>query len=333
MDAWDEAPADAAAAALARGDSVGDAFELLFRYGCRDFRDIGHKAIYVSNSWRALNAIGIDHAEPVIRSLAYALLYRDNDSKDADAPADRPIKRNRELAQKIPDTWQNGKVDEKATGEMLAALREHSDDDCCQLTVEMLNRGVAPQSIWDALMVGAGELLMRQPGIVALHSVTSTNAMRFAYRTAASDETRRLLLLQNTAFLPLFRQAMTGRGKIGDDRADQLEPATIDAKNPAAIEEIFAAVGSNNRDAARKVLGYLDGGGDPGRLTDAARLLIFTKGDNAHDYKFSAAVLEDYHHVSPAWRNRYLATSVFNLRGSSKPDNKLVDRTRSALRA
>ena len=140
---------------------------------------------------------------------------------------------------------------------MLAALREHSDEDCCQLTVEMLNRGVSPQSIWDALMVGAGELLMRQPGIVALHSVTSTNAMHFAYRTAASDETRRLLLLQNTAFLPLFRQAMTQRGKIGDDRADQLEPAEIDAKNPGTIEEIFAAVGSNNRDAARKVLGYL----------------------------------------------------------------------------
>ena len=116
MDSWDEAPADAAAAALARGDSVGGAFELLFRYGCRDFRDIGHKAIYVSNSWRALNAIGIDHAEPVIRSLAYALLYRDNDPKDADAPADRPMKRNRDLAKKIPDTWQNGKPDEKATG-------------------------------------------------------------------------------------------------------------------------------------------------------------------------------------------------------------------------
>ena len=75
MDAWDEAPADAAAARLSRPATVwGDAFELLFRYGCRDFRDIGHKAIYVSNSWRALNAIGIDHAEPVLRSLAYALL-------------------------------------------------------------------------------------------------------------------------------------------------------------------------------------------------------------------------------------------------------------------
>ncbi|HEY2883056.1 MAG TPA: hypothetical protein VGJ15_11495, partial [Pirellulales bacterium] len=333
MDAWEEVPADAAAAALARADSVGDAFELLFRYGCRDFRDIGHKAIYVSNSWRALNAIGIDHAEPVIRSLAYALLYRDNDSKDADAPADRPIKRNRELAEKIPDTWQNGKIDEQATREMLAALREHSDEDCCQLTVEMLNRGVAPQSIWDALMVGAGELLMRQPGIVALHAVTSTNALNFAYRTAASDQTRRLLLLQNAAFVPLFRQAMTQRGKIGAERADQLEPASIDAKNPSAIEEIFAAVGRNNAEAARKVFGYLDSGGDPQTFSDAARLLIFTKGNNAHDYKFSAAVLEDYGHVSHAWRNRYLATSVYNLRGSSQADNKLVDRVRSALRA
>ncbi|HZZ27241.1 MAG TPA: hypothetical protein VFE46_04470 [Pirellulales bacterium] len=33
---------------------------------------------------------------------------------------------------------------------------------------------------------------------------------------------------------------------------------------------------------------------------DAARLLVFLKGNNAHDYKFSSAVLEDYYHVSPS---------------------------------
>ena len=49
--------------------------------------------------------------------------------------------------------------------------------------------------------------------------------------------------------------------------------------------------------------------------------------------KFSTAVLEDYYHVSPGWRNRYLAGSVFNLRGSKQPDNRLVERTRAALRA
>jgi hypothetical protein len=61
--------------------------------------------------------------------------------------------------------------------------------------------------------------------------------------------------------------------------------------------------------------------------------LIFLKGNNAHDYKFSSAVLEDFYNVSPAWRDRFLATSVFNLRGSGDRDNSLVARTREALRA
>jgi hypothetical protein len=37
--------------------------------------------------------------------------------------------------------------------------------------------------------------------------------------------------------------------------------------------------------------------------------------------------------VSPAWRNRYLAASVFNLRGSGATDNDLVRRARAALNA
>ncbi len=69
----------------------------------------------------------------------------------------------------------------------------------------------------------------------------------------------------------------------------------------------------------------------PKPLIDAARVLIFLKGYNAHDYKFSSAVLEDFYHVSPPWRNRYLASSVFRLRGSGGSDNRLVSRTREAL--
>ena len=59
--------------------------------------------------------------------------------------------------------------------------------------------------------------------------------------------------------------------------------------------------------------------------------MIFLKGNNAHDYKFSSSVLEDYQNVSPGWRGRYLASSVFNLRGSRGADNALVQRTRAAL--
>ena len=74
MDRWDEAAADAAVAGLARTAGANEIYELFVRYGARDFRDIGHKAIYVANSWRTLNCIGWQHAEPVLRSLAYALL-------------------------------------------------------------------------------------------------------------------------------------------------------------------------------------------------------------------------------------------------------------------
>ena len=64
---------------------------------------------------------------------------------------------------------------------------------------------------------------------------------------------------------------------------------------------------------------------------NAARRLVFLKGNDAHDYKFSAAVLEDYAHVGPALRNRYLASSLFYLPGTGSKDNALVGRARAAL--
>ncbi len=38
----------------------------MWEYGARDFRNIGHKAIYAANAWRTLQAIGWRHAEPVL---------------------------------------------------------------------------------------------------------------------------------------------------------------------------------------------------------------------------------------------------------------------------
>jgi hypothetical protein len=60
-------------------------------------------------------------------------------------------------------------------------------------------------------------------------------------------------------------------------------------------------------------------------------VLTFLKGDDAHDYKFSSAVLEDYYHVSPNWRDYYLAANVYKLQTTQRADNDLVQRTRAAL--
>jgi len=172
---------------------------------------------------------------------------------------------------------------------------------------------------------------MRQPGIVALHAMTTTNALHYAFRATASDDTRRMLLLQNVAFLPLFRGAMASRGKVGDQRLDTLEPASLEAAGSQGVAEILATISRDRSSAARKLLAYAQANPNPREFLDAARLMIFLKGTNSHDYKFSSALLEDFAHVSPEWQARYLASGVFNLRGSGDSDNRLVQRTRAAL--
>src|SRR5947207_9399928 len=154
MEDWDEAAADAAVSGLVRSAGAHEIFELFCRYGARDFRELGHKAIYVANSWRTLQSVGWQHAEPVLRSLAYALLDRTGDTNPAksDLPADRPGRRNLELRKKIRPDWLAGKVAPEATEEMLQTLRQGSAQDTSEKAVELLNRGVAPQSIWDALL-------------------------------------------------------------------------------------------------------------------------------------------------------------------------------------
>ncbi len=332
MDAWDEGAADVAVAGLARTAGASTAYELLLRYGMRDFRSIGHKAIYVANSKRTLDSIGWHHAEPVLRSLAYALLMHEGDNpRDRDADADRPFRRNSELAHKVREDWLGGADDANATRELVEVLRTGSNEDSCDKVVGLLNAGASPQSVWDALHLGAGELLMRQTGIVALHAVTTANALRYAYQASADDHTRLLAMLQTAAFLPMFRGAMGGRGNVGDARIEEL--AGDEAGDAPAVDDIFATLGEDRAAAARKTMAHLQSAGDAKDFIDAARVLVFLKGNDAHDYKFSSAVLEDYYNVSPGLRDQYLAANVFNLCSSTDDDNRLVERTRNALSA
>ncbi len=336
MENWDEEKADVAAASLARTGGANEIYRLLFKYGSRDYRSIGHKAIYVANSYRTLGCIGWQHAEPVLRSLTYALLMHEGSNPaKRDDEADRPFRRNEEVAAKLRDDWMTGKVDPGATMAMIETLRTGSNDDACDQAVQLINGGAHPQSIWDAIHVVAGEMVMQQPAIVPLHSVTTTNALRYAYETCGDDQTRRLLLLQNAAFLPMFRSGMNGRGNVKKVLATNLEATKPEGAPTQAVEDIFAQLGSDPTSAARMTLGYLQDeenhAAKAKQLIDAARVLIFRKGTNAHDYKFSSAILEDYYHVSPQWRNTYLASNIFLLRDSQRADNGLVSRIQSAL--
>ena len=214
----------------------------------------------------------------------------------------------------------------------------------------MLNKGVSPQSVWDALLSGAAEMVMRRPDIVSLHAATTSNAMRYCYEASGDNDTRLRLLLQNAAFIPLFRSARGG--KLEGPKIDELDAAAKEevadkaagdgdarkasdgagkAAGQEALADIFAHVGRDRMAAARKTLAYLKSNPDPKPLIDTARRLIFLKGTNSHDYKYSSAVLEDYQHVSQPLRAGFIAASTFLLRGSRDKDSDLPKRTRAAL--
>ncbi len=338
MDQWDPEKADAAIASWSQVASENELFACLARYGSRDFRDIGHKAIYVANAFRTLNCIGWRHAEPILRSLTYALQCRGGDPNPAthDLPADRAGRRNQELVTKVRKDWQAGKVDAKATRRLNSLFYAGEPAEAADAVVEALNAGVAPQSIYDALYLTAGELLMRQPGIIALHAVTSTNALGYAYRRVASPDLRLELMLQNASFLAHFLERMQRR-EVAERTIGHIEASTTTTTAGAMSESdriasILEQVGRDNSLASREVMQLL--ADDPSAapaLIDAARRMVFLKGTNSHDYKFSSAVLEDYYHISPAFRDAYLATSVYHWRGAGEPDSRLLPRIRSVL--
>src|SRR5262249_5490852 len=179
-----------------------------------------------------------------------------------DGAPDRPGRENVKRAAKIRGAWVEGKDTPSAATDLVAALRTASPSDAAEKVVELLNKGVAPASVWDGLFLRAGELLMQQPGIGGLHCVTSTNAVHYAYTASGNDETRRMRMLQGASFLPMFREFMrgsAGRGKLDESRKiDALEKAELKATGPEAIEEIMADVSKDKVSAARKVLALLE---------------------------------------------------------------------------
>jgi hypothetical protein len=221
-------------------------------------------------------------------------------------------------------------LDDGASDDLVAALYDCTPAEASQKVVALINDGISLQSIWNAIYAGAGELMMRQRGIVALHSVTTTNAIRHAFQNATDTKTRQYLLLQNAAFLPMFREAARTRGPLADRRITSLGK-TESPISPTAVEETFVLMGNDRLAAAEKLHGYLQNSGDPQSVVDHARRLVFLKGNDSHDYKFSSAALEDYRKLTPVWRNRFLAASVFQLRSSAESTRPIVERINSAL--
>ena len=332
LDKWDVEAADVAITSLVRNSGAQRVFDELAKYAARDFRSIGHKVIYLSNAFRTLQTIGWEYAEPVMRSLVYAMLnhHGSPNPSSSDQDADRPGRHNRDLLKSLPSHWRGTKLDDAATTDLVTTLHECTPQQASETVVELINQGISLQSIWNAIYASSGELMLRQRGIIALHSVTTTNAIRHAFQNASDPETRQFLLLQNASFLPMFREAARARGTLADRQIVDLDPA--DNTDPGtAVQDTFVLMGTERLAAAQKLYGYLENKGDPQPVVDHARRLVFLKGSDSHDYKFSSAALEDYRFLSGQWRNRFLASSVFQLRSATEPTRPLVKRIQEAI--
>ncbi|HBE71994.1 MAG TPA: hypothetical protein DDW52_27970 [Planctomycetaceae bacterium] len=323
MNRWDVEAADAAATVVARTATASQILNLLAKHAARDYRSIGHKSIYLANAYRTLNVIGWHHSEAVVRSLCYAILNHTGDPNpaDSDLEVDRVGRSNWKRVQEFSEGifMNDRKPVESAT--VARQLRTATPEQAASFVVELVESGCHPDSIYDGIMLAAAEMVSRQAAIVPLHAVTTANAMRFLYRHVHDARTRKWLLLQNAAFIPHFRQSAVGRGALG--KTDLLELA-IGERGSSDLSDVFESIGSEA--AAESILSLAQRPELANRLIGRAREYVFLKGNDAHDYKFSSAALEDYHYIDPQWRARYLAGCSFLLHGEGKPTTALAKR-------
>jgi hypothetical protein len=316
LTSWDRDAADAAIVDCAPHADPAALFEVLFSFGARDLRAIGHKAITVQNAHRLHGLLGVEQTVPLLRSTVAALQNPDGDANPATGAhaADRPWLLNQERIAEIPAAWRGGRADTGARGALLQALRQASEDRAGALVVEQLRSGVAPGSIWEALFAAAAELVLLRPGIVPVHAVTTANALHHAYRAASEDRTRQLALLQCAAFVCHFGRL------VGDARAelriDALEPLALQGAPGADLDEIFSGWPDRRLDAARRTLAHLMAGGDTQAYLARARHDLAHNVTESHDYKFAEAAFENAAHCGdPAWGARLLAAAVSWLPG------------------
>jgi len=325
LESWDSEAADAAVTNYARVAAPEDVLSLLFSYGARDLRGIGHKAITVQNAHRIVAAADPAHALSVLRSTVAALQNTEGDPNPAthDLAVDRPWRENNELLHKIPASWQQGRKDQGARADLLAALREASQEDAGKAVVELLGDAVSSGTLWQALLDAAAELVMRLPSIVPLHARTTANALHYAYRMCEDERTRQLMLLQCAAFIPMFRSFVGGTHP--NLRIDGLQPLVPAGKGPESVEEIFSELSIDRLRGASKTLGYLLDGGDAQQLLARARHYLVRHASDAHDYKFTEGVFEDYSQIAdPAWRHRHLSAAMVYFKGPASRAHPVV---------
>jgi hypothetical protein len=313
LDEWDEENADRAIVALHKNSGREEVFRRLWKYGARDYRDIGHKSILLAGAWQLTKTMPWKSAQPLLRSVALGLLHREEAKKP-----DLEWQRNHELlATPGPAT---APIDALS---FLATLRASSEDEAVRAAAALRGLRANHAPIWEAIHLFSMELAIRLPdNIVALHAVTTAAALDAIRRAAPTDKERELVLLHAVGRAVAFSDYAKNIPAKGSTPAvtcpiDQLEPTTSD-KSP--LDLIRSGAGEER---SRAVLATLKNPGGREQVFAVLRQTVLTGADESHDYKLSEAVFDQLEHLSPNTAALYLAASAVRFpRDTGKPSER-----------
>jgi hypothetical protein len=137
--------------------------------------------------------------------------------------------------------------------------------------------------------------------LLAVHALTSVNAMSFASRTTKRDETRRLMLLTAATWTVLYREFTSG--SVRPLRIDGVE-----ATERQSAAQLFAR--GDGEDALACALATTSTPAGRKEFLDSACRQVLRKADEPHYYKYTAAVREEVEKIHPTWAPHLLAASL-----------------------
>jgi len=338
MDGWDMERAERAAVSLARFHSSAEVFEQLWQYGARDYRNIGHKAIYVANACRTLHTIGWQHSEPVLRSLVLGLLDFGREQKvngyaldDQCYPGN--VKRMRDAAAALSAAAQDRSSDGESAKALLKVIRDASPDEACGWAAERMKKGkLGAGAAWDGIHLAAAELRMRARGgssLASVHCVTSVNALHYAFLSAQDARTRAMLLLQGVGWVGQFRT-------VAAQNPANLRPFDISALESTegkTVDDVFRSLPANADDASQNLFSVAKDLSARRQFVSASLRHTASKVNEVHYYKYLAALVEEVPLVSEPWQPHIMAAAAYYTKGPADDEPMWAKRTREALRS
>lgn len=354
----DEERAIGAIVALVRSQGPQAIAELLWPYAGRDWFFIGHLAILVSNSWRLLQTIGWQHAEPVLRYVVSGLSGMKKGESLLEGFAENR-QRAVNAAKNLPPDWAAPTSHPAFTRDLLVLLRDQKALEACKITLTHLaSRKVQAGAVWDSVFLAAGEMIMSvQKNSEPLHANTVANALRYAFDQSAVTSTRLLLLLQALKWSCHFRHKLVHKQWLRDAKdITALTPRSVDNEGGEGIREILAGLSRGGREhgvadtspvpgwhgthynsqpwryeAATKAFALARQGRAANELLRAAARLLPAKADgDPHRIKFPIAMFENCGWISPDWRPHLVAAATYSFLGADAPDTQLIRQVREA---